>query len=166
LNGVPCVNGTFIDAVIPLGQVLTFLVYRPAQRGVQDWKARISIRSFTSPESDALVPLPSHIQSAIPSPSRPDHSSPSLTPHLCYACHTTLTSRSSRGTKNSLPTHTNAVAPLPVWVNSRLLDSTANPGNEIRDGLGGEDVAGEVWQGKKMDVSEMRDVVQDFLLED
>jgi hypothetical protein len=53
-----------------------------------------------------------------------------------------------------------------VWVSSRLLDSTANPGNEIRDGLGGEDMAGEVWQGKKMDVSEMRDVVQDFLLED
>jgi hypothetical protein len=39
------------------------------------------------------------------------------------------------------------------------------PGNENQDVLG-EDVAEEVGHGKKMAVSEMRDVVKDFLLED
>jgi len=71
---------------------------RPVQRGVQDWKARISIRSFDVLGNDESVLLPPHIKSNTPTPlpTEPDASS-SLTPHLCYACHTTLTSRSSRG---------------------------------------------------------------------
>jgi cytoplasmic tRNA 2-thiolation protein 2 len=116
------------------------------------------------------IPLPPHIQSALPSPSHPHHSSssPSLTPLLCYACHTTLTSRSSRGTalqsKNSSKSPTDVIAPLPVWVSSRLLDSVANPGDDTRDDLEGE--AEDAWQSKKMDVREMRNVVKGFLLED
>jgi cytoplasmic tRNA 2-thiolation protein 2 len=116
------------------------------------------------------IPLPPHIQSAIPPPLHPHHSSssPSLMPLLCYACHTTLTSRSSRGTalqsKNLSKSPTDVIAPLPVWVSSRLLDSVVNPRDEMRDDLGGE--AEYAWQSKKMDVREMRDAVKDFLLED
>jgi cytoplasmic tRNA 2-thiolation protein 2 len=170
LSGVPCVNGTLMDAMLLLCYLSMFIFCRPAQRGVQDWKARISIRSFNASESDGSAPPPSHVHSAVSPPILPQNPPQSLTPHLCYACHTTLTSRSSRGTALQAKTvsHNNnkmVVAPLPVWVNSRLLESTINPGNTHRDELG-ESSAEEVWQGKPMDVDEMRDAVKDFLLGD
>lgn len=140
---------------------------RPAQRGVQDWKARISIRSFASLDSDVLtIPLPPHIQSAIPPPSSQLISSSSLTPRLCYACHTTLTSRSSRGnvllqSKESMQnrSHSPLAIPLPVWVSSRLEQHQVL-------GDGDTDVGREVWRSEKMGEGEMRETVKDFLLED
>ncbi|EPQ52610.1 hypothetical protein GLOTRDRAFT_64309, partial [Gloeophyllum trabeum ATCC 11539] len=53
------------------------LCNRPAQPGVQEWKNRISIRSLSTdpPVSSEKA---------------------SLAPYLCYACHTTLTSKSSK----------------------------------------------------------------------
>ena len=153
-----------------MGRCSIFIIYRPAQRGVQDWKARISIRSFTSPESNSSIPLPSHTESPVLSPSHLPESStfPSLTSHLCYACHTTLTSRSSRGTtlqaKNSTPNHSASAIPLPVWVSSRLIHSVDRRDN--REVLGNEDTGLEVWQSNKMGTTEMKDAVKDFLLED
>nr|GAT60715.1 predicted protein [Mycena chlorophos] len=81
------------------------LCERPAQPGVQEWKERISIREFSADKNTRAPPA--------------TEAGPGLTPHLCYACHTTLTSRSSRGAAiaSTQPVRT---TPLPTWVESRL----------------------------------------------
>ncbi|KAJ7773305.1 hypothetical protein B0H16DRAFT_1511829 [Mycena metata] len=120
---------------------MCILCERPAQPGVQDWKARISIRSFADP---TLASPPPHMQN-IPAPSLPDRTAldllMSLTPHLCYACHTTLTSRSSRGSTASSAQLDST--PLPVWVGARLP---------------------EEWRSRKIGEAEMKESIQDFLL--
>lgn len=88
---------------VPFGWRIYAATYRPAQSGVQEWKERISVRSLnealfhesTDTSHDALL----------------------LTPLLCYACHTLLTSRSSRGTRRieSLGNNIEHV-PMPEWV--------------------------------------------------
>ncbi|KAH8822991.1 hypothetical protein DL96DRAFT_1620078 [Flagelloscypha sp. PMI_526] len=90
------------------------LCQRPAQQGVQEWKARISIRTRDVNVDELAIPAPAS----------------SLTPFLCYACHTTLTSRSSRGA-TSTGTTTQVVPPSwaisakeELWVERRL-DETA-----------------------------------------
>jgi cytoplasmic tRNA 2-thiolation protein 2 len=45
-------------------------------------------------------------------------SAQSLTPLLCYACHTTLTSRGSRGIAAPRPPATQV--PLPMWVHNHI----------------------------------------------
>ncbi|KAJ7126960.1 hypothetical protein C8R44DRAFT_617440 [Mycena epipterygia] len=129
--------------------VTCILCKRPAQPGVQEWKARISIRSFAEPD---LASPPPHLQNitSIPVPEKSDAGAQtSLTPHLCYACHTTLTSRSSRGSTSS----TNAnQTPLPVWVVSPLVH-------------GGSDDQ-EHWRSKQMQESDMKDSIAEFLLPD
>ncbi|KAJ6576474.1 hypothetical protein DFH09DRAFT_361875 [Mycena vulgaris] len=121
------------------------LCERPAQPGVQEWKARISIRSFDEP---ALAALPPHLQNvAVPAPDARPHES--LTPRLCYACHTTLTSRSSRGS-TSASVHASAT-PLPVWVESQL---------------GARDHESEQWRSTRMEESDMKEAIADFLLPD
>ncbi|KAJ7170714.1 hypothetical protein C8R43DRAFT_1085244 [Mycena crocata] len=126
------------------------LCERPAQSGVQEWKTRISIRSFTEPD---LASPPSHLQNIKPladSKTLNDAPHSSLTPRLCYACHTTLTSRSSRGsTSASNPTST----PLPVWVEAQLA---------ALDGGGPE----EQWKSRKMEERDMKESIEDFLLPD
>ena len=64
---------------------------------MQEWKERISIRT-----KDVNEPV------AEPAPS--------LTPYVCYGCHTTLTSRSSRG-KQAVKS---AKVRMPVWVSAKL----------------------------------------------
>ncbi|KAF8206394.1 hypothetical protein K438DRAFT_1917779 [Mycena galopus ATCC 62051] len=123
---------------------MCILCERPAQPGVQDWKARISIRSFADP---TLASPPPHVQNI--ESEKPDNASPlSLTPHLCYACHTTLTSRSSRGSTAS-SSHIN-FTPLPVWVASQL------------DG----EATAEEWKGRKMEETEMKESIAEFLLDE
>ncbi|TDL25645.1 hypothetical protein BD410DRAFT_743382 [Rickenella mellea] len=110
---------------------------RPAQRGIQDWKSRISIRSLEPPS-----PHPPHVASDDPPPI-------SLTPHLCYACHTTLISRSSRSTvQNGAEA---SLAPLPVWTRSALVESDA------------ADVMGTK---RLVDHEDMRNAIGEFLLHD
>jgi len=146
------------------------------QPSVQDWKARISIRSLpvSQPLSSQPIPTPATQQSAqsngfphsSPQPSSIPHS---LTPYLCYACHTTLTSRSSRGTQ-AIPKvpagdesgAIGAVA-LPVWVGSGFLDSLPESGEVGGDKV--DTVDEELWDRKKMGSAEMKAVVTDFLLE-
>ncbi|KAH9838649.1 uncharacterized protein C8Q71DRAFT_752306 [Rhodofomes roseus] len=104
---------------------LCALCARPMQEGLQEWKSRISIRS-----RDA-----SH--------DTPPSASASLTPHLCYACHITLTSRSSRPAPSlGLTPPALSDVPLPVWVGSGMPRSA------------------------KLSEQQMKEVVQDFLLED
>jgi cytoplasmic tRNA 2-thiolation protein 2 len=115
---------------------LLYILLRPVQRGVQEWKARISILSLSD------TPPPS-------SPSDP----PSLTPHLCYACHTTLTSRSNRKagayTDDRMQAAGIGQVEMPVWVGATF---------------GG--AAGEVWRRRRMDMGEMKESVQEYLLGD
>ncbi|KAJ6494855.1 hypothetical protein C8R47DRAFT_1117514 [Mycena vitilis] len=122
------------------------LCERPAQPGVQDWKARISIRSFADP---TLASPPPHAQAQNIATISDHNDAASLTPHLCYACHTTLTSRSSRGSTSS-STHVNST-PLPVWIGSQLLD---------RAGIE------EQWRSKKMEARDMKESIAEFLIPD
>ncbi|KAI5892677.1 uncharacterized protein SCHCODRAFT_02626822 [Schizophyllum commune H4-8] len=71
------------------------LCQRPAQPDIAEWKGKTSIRSLDPDE---------HAPSA----------SPSLSSSLCYACHTTLTSRSSRGA--AAQSDSPLRVPLPVWI--------------------------------------------------
>ncbi|KAH9935255.1 hypothetical protein B0H21DRAFT_759246 [Amylocystis lapponica] len=132
--------------VAPKGDVIgkCAMCERPVPRGIQDWKSRISIRSRSKPDPDTDAPQEDHL-------SHPDVSSPdaSLTPYLCYACHTTLTSKSSRATPTLYPLQSKPSATvLPIWAGSRLFDD-------------------DVFAKKlKMDEKEMKNSVADFLLDD
>jgi cytoplasmic tRNA 2-thiolation protein 2 len=93
------------------------LCKRPMQSAIQEWKSRISIRSYSD---DKLAADLAHI----PPPCRDNLDTSTsfqvppplaLTDFLCYSCHTTLTSRSSRGVKQSVPGVSSAT-PLPRWV--------------------------------------------------
>lgn len=158
-----CVRGivSFCDPLQCAGP-LNLSVGRPAQRTVQEWKFRISIRSILT-ES----PLPVAKQQ-------------SLTPHLCYSCHTTLTSKSPRSvvpasksgasTPTVAPSPSTAV-PLPVWLAPNL---RASSGSNLPDGSQlGSDVTEsirapeeEVWVQKKMDEDKLKGVIGELLLED
>lgn len=136
-------------------------LYSPAQRGVQEWKARISIRSSTETLQDSSSFPPPHVtpQAKVASVASPLRS---LTPHLCYACHTTLTSRSSRGTipGSKLDSATRDAVMLPVWVSSQLQPQEEEPvGNIVAD------QNGEVWATKNMKQSDIKASVADFLLD-
>ncbi|KAH9930086.1 uncharacterized protein B0H18DRAFT_995156 [Fomitopsis serialis] len=107
---------------------LCVLCARPVQRGVQEWKSRISIRSRDKSQDE------------------PPPASTSLNPHLCYACHTTMTSRSSRPAPSlGLPASEQSsvrCVPLPVWVDSGM------------------------HRPARLSEQQMKEAVQDFLLED
>ncbi|KAF9003984.1 hypothetical protein BDQ17DRAFT_1279401 [Cyathus striatus] len=111
------------------------LCERPAQPGVQAWKSRISIRSYHETPS-----RPAHFTPSSSPPPPTQSALEALASHLCYQCHTMLTSRSSRGT--AVGAEQGKEVPLPVWV-------------------GG----GEVWTGRKVDREEMRSGIGEFLLD-
>lgn len=142
---------------------------RPVQHDVQEWKARISIRSFDD-IGTASTWFPPYIQPSATSPLLSPQTPPSsisLTPHLCYACHTTLTSRSSRGTASHSKSGIQSPVVLPVWVRSRLLDTMRVSGHGIGTadpGTGNHVEFGETWERKKMEPDEMKNAVADFLL--
>ncbi|KAJ3506638.1 hypothetical protein NLJ89_g6759 [Agrocybe chaxingu] len=143
------------------------LCERPAQDGVQAWKSRISICSYSeaSPAVSGNT-RPSHLtEEEISNLTKPSVSSipaaSSLTPHLCYACHTLLTSRSSRGTSAPLPPGQAAGnISLPVWVNATLAASRS-PGDD-EDLTLDEDVI----QTIKMSRADMKSQISEFLLPD
>ncbi|KJA22920.1 hypothetical protein HYPSUDRAFT_40406 [Hypholoma sublateritium FD-334 SS-4] len=140
------------------------LCERPAQHGVQAWKSRISIRSYDQASSSitgntrpphlteteiANLTLTSQDVSAL---------TPSLTPRLCYACHTTLTSRSSRGTVHSGQSPGNI--PIPTWVHAALQPTVGNEDSSDDD----EDA--EITQSTKLSQMEMKAQIVDFLLDE
>jgi len=76
-------------------------------------------------------------------------------------CHTTLTSKSSRGTTVSVPRQ---AVPLPVWVTSDL-----NAAFTLEEPLvteADDDRTQELWRRTKMDNEQMKAHVVDFLLEE
>jgi hypothetical protein len=142
-NDVSCVNcGLFCLAAI--GARLQN-IFRPTQRSVRGWKARTSIRSFTdeaSPADDASL-------------------SSSLLSHVCYSCHTTLTSKSSRSTATpswNPSDSTLSDVHLPMWA---AVQSVRRRSNE-RDTSSPSPK--EVWESKKLDADGMKSVVGGFLL--
>ncbi|KAI0775303.1 hypothetical protein BD413DRAFT_471374 [Trametes elegans] len=133
----------------PKGEVsgTCILCGRPAQRGVQEWKARISIRSRPPPAD------------ATDKPEEPaELLRPSLTPYLCYACHTTLTSKSARPVPSPWPAASQSpVVSLPVWTEARLAST--------KGGDGTEHMHGEVMQTRRVGEEEMKGIVNEFLLD-
>lgn len=113
---------------------------RPVQSGIQEWKQKISIRSYL--DVDPENGFPAHVR-------RPtatlDNQTPSvsntITSELCYSCHTTWTSKSIRGGA------TNATdIPAPIWASAQAMD-------------------GELWDRKKLKSKDMRSALGDFLLD-
>lgn len=130
--------------------------HSPAQRGVQEWKARISIRSRA----------PSTVASATPSeapaqpPAETEVDAPSLTPYLCYACHTTLTSRSARPVPSPWgPTAQSPVVSLPVWTEARLSSAKGDSEETAHS-------HGEIMQTRRVGEDEMKGMVAEFLLDE
>ncbi|KAL0954500.1 hypothetical protein HGRIS_003467 [Hohenbuehelia grisea] len=134
------------------------LCQRPAQPGVQEWKSRISLRSFTETAD--------HIQLLADAESKPARLA--LAPALCYACHTTLTSRSSRGVaanqRNDASLNQTSV-PLPVWIAPFLKDFTRH---DHVDGSSSDVVSSgeEVFRSRKLTTDDMRKEIGEFLIEE
>ncbi|KAH0585186.1 hypothetical protein H2248_008440 [Termitomyces sp. 'cryptogamus'] len=131
---------------------------RPAQYGLQDWRAQTAIRSFKSITSYRPPHFPERDTTDVPT----SPSLPSLTPFLCYHCHTTLTSRSSRGT-TAVSVSKDDPTPMPLWVTSSSAASTVSSTVRVatQDPYSGE----EIWNRKKMDVEQMKATVAEFLFE-
>ncbi|KAF9533825.1 hypothetical protein CPB83DRAFT_902530 [Crepidotus variabilis] len=136
------------------------LCERPAQRRVQDWKAQISIRSY----SDATpavsgITKPTHLSddeiSNLTQAKQESKPEPSLAPYLCYACHTTLTSRSIRGMTAPLSAQRAKETPLPMWVRSTL------------DGVVAKDsVDSEMIQSKKLTSQDIKSQIEQYLIDE
>ncbi|GBE88399.1 Cytoplasmic tRNA 2-thiolation protein [Sparassis crispa] len=133
----------------PKGRVIgrCVLCERPVQEGWQEWKSSISVQ-FRLSSNVEIDPIPFLHPSVDCVPPRLS-TAPTLTPHLCYACHTTFTSKSSRATPPPLyPSVTKTpLTPLPTWVGSHLLERQ------------------EQISTSRMAREEMRSAVSDFLLE-
>ncbi|KAI5117963.1 hypothetical protein M0805_001624 [Coniferiporia weirii] len=117
------------------------LCERPFPSGVLDWKSRISIRSLDGSPRQQTEPT------SPPLPLGPQTHTRMLSPHLCYACLTLLTSKSSR---SNIPLANSSVR-LPMWTIERLLRDRE---------------AGEVRKAGIMGKDEMKSVVDEFLLEE
>ena len=81
----------------------------------------------------------------------------SLAPHLCYACHTAITSRSSRGTSNS---ETSSVQ-LPLWAHSKIGEIMQEPSSLNSSNID----EGEIWIGRTLGQDDMKESISNFLLE-
>jgi hypothetical protein len=120
----------------------------PVPFGVQEWKARISIKTLDS----AVEP---HV-------AQDARKSTALRPYLCYACHTTLASRSSRGAPAILkqtsgtPLDTTGTITLPVWAQDRLRDSTLGRDNGFEN---------ELESKQRVTPDAMRAAISDYLLD-
>ncbi|KIL67622.1 hypothetical protein M378DRAFT_73256 [Amanita muscaria Koide BX008] len=139
---------------------------RPSERDVEGWKSRISIRDYSElVDSD----LPPHLRDRQPSTTnRPrtdtDIHQHKLTPRLCYSCHTTLLSKSSRGPPLVFTNGTSRsddLVPLPVWVIARLQTTTDSLIKEEQI-MENE----EIWHSVKMDQTSMKETIGRFLLTD
>lgn len=119
---------------------LCLLCQLPVQTSVQEWKARISIRNLKPKEAG----LPTQ---------------QTLAPLLCYSCHTTLTSRSSRRAVKYTPETEADRVTLPVWAAAAL--TTRGSSTDI-DNMTSE----EIWRSDKMDTSQLKNSIQEFLIED
>ncbi|KAL5525603.1 hypothetical protein ACEPAG_6939 [Sanghuangporus baumii] len=127
-------------------QDLCVLCERAMPSGVPAWKARISVRSQTDND---------FVESQVDSDELRQHTgqqsdSRHLSPRLCYACHTHLTSKSSRSSAAG-----NEPIYLPQWTNASLTPNLS-PDSDSE--------TGEIWSASTMSQEKMKAVVSDFLL--
>ncbi|VDC04801.1 unnamed protein product [Peniophora sp. CBMAI 1063] len=122
----------------------------PMQPGVQEWKARISIRSRSNGDTTTTG----------------TPATQSLAPLLCYACHTTLTSRSSRSAAPGKASagSTAPIVKLPIWAASCAHSGTGTA-VELADASTHSTRSDEIWETKPLDRREMRAAVGEFLLD-
>ncbi|KAI9461723.1 hypothetical protein BJY52DRAFT_1259811 [Lactarius psammicola] len=84
----------------------------------------------------------------------------SLLSHVCYSCHTTLTSKSSRST--STPSwNTLSEVHLPIWA---AVQSASGRGDSDERDTSSPCIE-EVWESKRLDADGMKSVVGGFLLD-
>jgi len=109
---------------------------RPVQAGIQEWKNKISIRSY--PDFKAENRLLPHVR-------RPEiqnlEISDTITSRLCYSCHTTWTSKNIRGRVVR-----GTDIPAPIWASVHSMD-------------------GDVWARKRLDAQDMQAIISDSLLD-
>ncbi|EIW84376.1 hypothetical protein CONPUDRAFT_163521 [Coniophora puteana RWD-64-598 SS2] len=138
---------------------------RPMPHGIQQWKSQISIRTREMlAAAKTNVPLDADVSDNVSPASDPS----SITPYLCYACHTTLTSRGGAAfRKNNAPAPSAGSVRLPVWVHSSLTQSRdptglkkASETNSMEDAY-----ENEVWRVRRVERAEMREGIKAFLLE-
>lgn len=135
-ESLPCLSGLAI-------QQLIYCTFRPIQEGSQEWRTRISVLSRDDPNRH---------QSSSEAVLR------SLSSHLCYTCHTTFGSKSSRPpTAPYADFDPSSRTPLPLWMGRTA--GTSNADDPTTDD-------GDILVSHKMSHDEMRDVVKDFLLVD
>ncbi|KAF9223651.1 hypothetical protein BS17DRAFT_110430 [Gyrodon lividus] len=142
------------------------LCQRPLQEGLEDWKDRISIRSYSDAKLalDLIhLPLPAPFDDASNVPTTSDQS-PSILTHLCYSCQATLTSRSGRGPKfasSSTPTGGKSLpsTTLPVWVSAAHISPRAPHEEVVMSGNG------EIWLYNTQGEAENRSAIAEFLLD-
>lgn len=132
---------------------------RPLQETAQAWKARISIRALGeegTTSTGSIYDNKAHLAS-----------------RLCYACHTTLTSQSSRAAtkSSSLPSQKTEV-PLPFWTAAHLRERPPSDKDHglsstgESDGTGTTGAADETWKTTKLSRGDMLAKVGEFILEE
>ena len=144
---------TFLEVTLRFG--LTEHDPRPAQVGVQEWKARIAIRSREQPTS----------------PSAPGSSDSraiqtnTLAPHLCYVCHTTLTSKGVRAPPSLYASQPNPPASImmPSWTTSGIIRDSLEAA--VPSSIYQEDVPVTVSR-KVLGQEELRKAIDEFILDD
>lgn len=149
------VRGSF-TTVTSLRRILMCLfLCRPAQETAQAWKERISIRDLdeqartTTTVTDELT----------------------LASWLCYACHTTLTSRSARASTRAAADGTaRHPVPLPSWTVNHLRRGRPSEGHHDATELVESDRTTsqrqEVWTTRPMSERDMLTKVNDFILDE
>jgi cytoplasmic tRNA 2-thiolation protein 2 len=135
---------------------------RPAQHNIQAWKASISIRSYQEAALAVSVSgntRPPHLtkEEIMNLTNRPIINNAtsvqqSLTPLLCYACHTTLTSRGTTRGGIAAAAPGQFATPLPMWVHDHIIDH--------------DDHRGIAFQTTKLTEKEMKAEIGEFLLPD
>lgn len=137
-------------------------VHRPIQEGLDVWKSRISIQSYSDTKlGPDLVYLPTPVSLNSSDVFTTSDQYPSISTHLCYSCRTTLT---SRGNRASRPTPSRVIhndrpppsAPLPSWVAANC----SQPQDKQITVSGN----GELWVRKSQDEATQRNKIADFLL--
>jgi cytoplasmic tRNA 2-thiolation protein 2 len=137
---------------------------------VRAWKAKTAIRV-----RDVGDAAPADAPTLAPAVLTLEPTGPTLAPRLCYACHTALTSRSSKSAARGGDAAGAETLPLPVWTAAGLaalsrvgIEGGADTGAmESEEGSGVVEAdAPEMWETRRLDPAAMRSVVGEFLLED
>lgn len=129
---LPCLK---VNSIL-INLFLLYSYFRPSAGGVLDWKARISIRTVSQGDDSGHGQIEGRSEGK------------SFAPRLCYACHTHLTSKSSR----TAQAPTVSAVPLPTWTESRM--------------IGEESSNGEIWKTTPLSDEGMKRSIGEFLLEE